>query len=91
MAMKHIAGDVAVGFEIVDQHRQVLAKAVGTPLRIASCFVVVFDPIPNFNGNVELVIMYFFILPSSLSCGFPRLSTPWIRVLLDEGNCLFHK
>ena len=31
---------------------------------------------------------YFLILSSFFSYGYPRLSTPWIGVLLDEGNCL---
>ena len=33
--------------------------------------------------NIELIF-----LPSSLSCGYPPLSTPWIGVLLNESDCL---
>ena len=32
-----------------------------------------------------------FFLPSSLSYGYPCLLTPWIGVLLDEGDCLLLK
>ena len=43
--------------------------------------------------GLEWVVIYFicFFLSSSLSYWYPRLSTPWIGVLLDDGNCLLLK
>ena len=71
VAMKHIAGDVDVEFEVVDQRRQLLAKAVGTSVKIGTSFVVLFDPIPNFYGKVELVIIIFIYF---LFCHLPFLT-----------------
>ena len=49
------------------------------------------SPFARFVTLKNIYISFFLILSSSLSFGYPRLSTPWIGVLLDEGYCFLLK